>query len=284
MIIKPVNLIDELTAEGGLNDGKECFSTGFSGLDKRIKLAKGFLAVFSGFPSMGKTEFLDAVLVNMAVQDSKWCTLMFSPENGGTKAHMLRLAEKYLGKKVEEFDPAELRRALKWLDAYFAWMELENPTLDAILETATIYAESNFLDVLVIDPWNEVIHNKKGMTHDYLAESLMRFRQFGKKYNVLVCIVAHPVKTTKDQSGCYPMPELYDISDGSMWRNKCDYGIIVHRPDMSKNQMLVSVQKLKFKYMGCYLPPLLLDYDREASGRFKETSNEYYTIPEYLPF
>jgi twinkle protein len=279
MIIKPVQLAEALIED------KECYSTGFPGLDKRMKLAKGFLAVFSGFPSMGKTEFLDAILVNMAIQTSKWCSLIFSPENGGTKAHMLRLAEKYIGKSANSFSNQEIRTATKWLDAHFAWMELENPTLDAILESATEYAESQFLDILVIDPWNEVMHYKKGaMIHDYLAESLMKFRQFGRKYNVLVCIVAHPSKTQKDKDGCYPMPELYDIADGTMWRNKCDYGVIVHRPDMSKNQMLVSVQKIKFKWLGQYLSPLLLDYDREGSGRFKETTDEYYTLPEQTPF
>jgi hypothetical protein len=69
-----------------------------------------------------------------------------------------------------------------------------------------------------------------------------------------------------------------------MWRNKCDYGVIVHRPDMSKNQAMVSVQKLKFKYMGRYMSPVLMDYDREVSGRFKALGDEAFLLPEISPF
>jgi hypothetical protein len=231
------------------------------------------------------TEFMDAVAVNMAVQPTRWNTLIFSPENGGTESHMMRLAEKFIGKREDAFTKEDYRVALKWLDAHFTWMEHVDPTLDNVIKDAIVIAETQYLDMLIIDPWNEIMHKKNGeMIHDYLANALMRFKQFARKHNVLVCIVAHPKQTLKDKDGCYPMPELYDIADGTMWRNKCDYGVIVHRPDMSKNQAMVSVQKLKFKYMGRYMSPVLMDYDREVSGRFKALGDEAFLLPEISPF
>ena len=82
-----------------------------------------------------------------------------------------------------------------------------------------------------------------------------------------MAVVAHPVKPQKDKEGNYPPLNLYDISDGAMWRNRCDYGIVIDRPDMSKNAITVKVQKIKQKWFG-RLGEIYMDYDFNT-GRFK---------------
>jgi len=284
MIVRPVSLAEQFSAFGMIDNDKRGLSTGFKNLDLRMRLIKGYMSIITGYPSSGKSEFLDMLLVNMSVQTSNWHHLVFSPENKPIEGHMNKIAEKYIGKPSRDFTPTEMRQALVWLDEHFTWLNPAVPSLDAILRLAQEVADNRFLDSVVIDPWNEVLHDKHGsMTHEYLSDALMKIRNFGKNNNTHMFIVAHPKIPVKDKNGCYGLPELYDISDGAMWRNKADYGWVAHRPDMSKNQMEVSVQKIKYKYMGKIMPPLLFDYDC-PTGRFKETTDQHYTIPTALPF
>ena len=284
MIIKPRSLTDkffDLRKGSNYNKG---LSTGFRSLDEVMKLAKGYMSIITGFPSSGKSEFLDAILVNMSVLPTEWKTLYYSPENHPIELHMSKLAEKFIGKPTFEFTQQEAADALDWLDTFFTWIYPETPTLDTLLALGQEVAETSFLDAMVIDPWNEVLHNKgQHLTSDYLSEALMKVRRFGRHYNVAMFIVAHPKLPVLDKNGCYPRPDLYSISDGAMWRNKADYGWTAHRADLSRHEIEIHPQKLKYKWMGRVGPPILFDYDT-ISGRFKEKFDDSYTIPGSLPF
>jgi len=279
MIIKPETLRDKLgkIKKGEANRGM--LSTGFKDVDDYMKLCKSYLAIISGYPGSGKSEWLDAVLVNMTIIHD-WKILYYSPENHPTEAHMAKIAEKFIGKGITFFDNKNIDDAMEQLNKSFTWMYPENPELDNLLNLASVEAETNGLDCLVIDPWNAVTHHRTGMLHEYLSEALSKIIRFARNYEVFVAVVAHPTKPQKDKDGTIPVPTLYDISDGAMWRNKCEYGIIVHRPDMSKNQMQLYVQKLKNKHFG-KLGMCTLDYDW-ISGRFKCLDDKEFLLPNQV--
>jgi twinkle protein len=256
-----------------------------------MKLAKGYMSIITGYPSSGKSEFLDMLLVNLAVMPTGWKTLYYSPENHPIQQHMCKLAEKFIGKPQFEFTVNETRDSLEWLDSRFMWMYPEVPKLDIILGLAEEAFILEGFDAMVIDPWNEVLHDKsQGLTSDYLSEALMKVRRFGRKYDVHMFIVAHPKLPILDKNGCYPKPELYSISDGAMWRNKADYGWTAHRADLSKHEIEIHVQKCKYKWMmgpsRTLQAPVCFDYDTK-SGRFKEKFDNEFRIPtnpDLLPF
>lgn len=252
-------------------------STGYTDLDKLIRLAKGYLMVITGIPGMGKSEWLDAVLVNMSLEHG-WKTLFYSPENHPIEMHMGKLAEKFIGKSILKFTETENDTAMEYLDNYFLWTDPEVPLLETLLDQAKLQIDTDGLDCLVIDPWNAVMHKRAAaeLLHEYLANTLTRIIKFARDNNVLIAIVAHPSKPQKDKDGSYPVPTLYDISDGAMWRNKMDYGVVCHRPDMTKNQLAVYVQKIKQKWMG-KVGMEVLDYDWQ-SGRFKNMSDQEYKL------
>lgn len=280
MVIRPSQRLKEFDEVCSGEIFKRGLSTGFLDLDEYIKLAKSYLTIVTGFPGSGKSEIVDAILVNMSLMYG-WKTLFFSPENHPVEQHMSKLAEKFIGKQSIHFTKEERNNAISFLDSYCTWIYPEHPTLDIIIKSAIEHKTKYGLDVLVIDPWNALDHERGGrMMHEDLGFRLSQLLKVGRDHDILVIVVAHPKVPQKDKNGCFPMPNLYDISDGAMWRNKADYGIVVHRPDMSKNELLVSIQKIKQKWMG-KVGASNLQYDWR-SGRFKCTSANGFYLPNEI--
>lgn len=256
---------------------KKGLSTGIPSLDEYMKLAKGYLLIATGYPSSGKSEIVDAIVLNMTLNYG-WKTLFYSPENHPVEQHMVKIAEKFIGKHIMSFSKEEIDKSMKFMQDHFTWMYPENPELDVLLSLAKTEHDTNGLDCVVIDPWNAVTHKRaSAMVHEYLSEELSKVIRFARTNNILFCVVAHPKIPQKDKNGDLPVPTLYDISDGAMWRNKAEYGIVIHRPDMSRNGVDMYIQKCKYKWMG-KLGVVHLDYNYE-NGRFKGVEEKEFLLP-----
>jgi twinkle protein len=283
MVISALDLQDEFRQLRTASSFRKTFSTGFDSFDEIIKLAKGYMAVVTGFPGSGKSEWVDAVLINCTVLHG-WKTLYFSPENYPIQEHIAKLAEKLLGKWVKTFSEDEVNEVLKTLNFHFAWIDInkELPTVEQILEFALLRKQIVGLDCLVIDPWNGVKHQKNvhQREDEYLAEILTHISYFARRHHLFVVIVAHPKTINRDRDGKQPRCTVSDISGGSMWWNKVDYAFLAHRDDRGKNQIEIEVAKVKLKWLGT-LGARVLDYDRK-SGRFKDTTAKEFILP-HLP-
>lgn len=276
MIIKPSDRLKEFTKMKKGESDQKGLSTGFYTLDTNMQFCKRYMSIWTGYPGSGKSEFLDACLVNCALLHD-WKVLFYSPENHPIEQHMSKLAEKLIGKHVTEFSQLDFDYAMEWLNEHFTWMYPDNPELDTLLTLATREAETTGIDCLVIDPWNAVTHNRTQMVHEYLADALTKMIRFARNYEVFISIVAHPTKPLREKDGSFPVPDMYSISDGAMWRNKADYGVVVHRPDMSRNEVQVYVQKVKYKWMGL-IGMQEFDYNFK-NGRFKPRGIDDFTLP-----
>lgn len=277
MVVKPLARREQFKKLVKGEALKQVFSTGFPDLDEHIKVALGYLMIVTGYPGSGKSEWVDAFLLNMSLTQG-WKTLFYSPENHPIETHMAKLAEKLVGKPITSFTPQELESSLSHLEKYFTWTDPEIPTLDTILSVAQTEKEDDGLQVLVVDPWNAVEHNQsEALISQYLSKALSKLIRFGRNNKILVIIIAHPKNPTKDKDGKFPDPTLYDIDGGAMWRNKADYGIIVHRPDMSKNAIQVRFQKIKFKHFG-KIGMKELEYNY-LNGRFKGLKDLEFRLP-----
>jgi len=280
MIIEPMSLSREFGAmkSGGLS--RNALSTGFESLDENMKLAKGYMMINTGYPSSGKSEFLDAILLNMTIMHN-WKVLYFSPENFPIQEHMTKVAEKYVGKPIRMFTDDESRMSLEFMHEYYRWMYPETPYLHELLELAQKQKDTRGLDCLVLDPWNNVFHDRGMLREDeYLSECLSKILRFARENSVLLAIVAHPKNPQKNKDGLYPEPDLYCISGGAMWRNKADYGVSYYRPNMSEHRLEVMVQKIKQKWMG-RVGVKAFDYD-PLSGRFKAPEQKDFTMPHEI--
>lgn len=250
---------------------------GWEGLGKIYQVVKGQLNIITGIPSHGKSEFADALMVNMAVNYG-WRWIIYSPENHPAELHGRKILEKLIGLNMfgaNRFSADRLDEASEWLDKHFTFMESmdeESVSLDAIFQFIEAKKAAGQVDGVLIDPWNELESTRpEKMTEtDFIGLCLKRSRMFARRLDVWFGIVAHPAKMRKDpKTGEYPIPTLYDISGSAHWYNKADNGIVIHRI-LAENKTLIIVQKVKFKYYG-KPGEVEMKYD-PYSGRYTELS------------
>jgi twinkle protein len=104
-------------------DGRKSgLSTGWSSLDQCMTIRSGELSVVTGVPGSGKSEFIDALAVNLA-HGHGWRFAICSFENPPPE-HIAKLAEKYSGLPFwdgpsRRMSEADLQRAMDWIADHF---------------------------------------------------------------------------------------------------------------------------------------------------------------------
>lgn len=259
-------------------------STGWAAVDQFYTVLPGQMTIVTGIPSHGKSEWLDALMVNLAPQ---WQFCVFSPENFPHELHISKLLEKWHGKPFaagvhERLQPAELAIGVAAIDNSFGFVkpapDLQVPDMVSILNEAGRWFESREIVEretqhrgLIVDPWNELEHRRPSNISEteYISETLSMVRQWAREFETHVWIVAHPMKLQKDPKGNYPVPTPYDISGSAHWRNKADNCIAIYRDVASDSPAVqVHVQKIRFKHLG--KPGMVeLRYDR-VTGRYSQ--------------
>lgn len=249
-------------------------STGWRAVDGLYTVAPGELTVITGVPGSGKSEWLDALMVNLARTDG-WSFAVYSPENAPGEQHFVKLAQKYLGKPywpgpTPEMTDGEIRHFGAWAADRFLWMDPETPTLDMILEIARGFVLRKGIRGLVIDPWNRIDHSRPdGVTMtEHVKDVLVRLSAFAQRHEMHVWLVAHPKKLQKED-GKIPVPTPYDIADSAHFFNIADNCIAISR-DKGNDDAPVEVilQKVRFQRVG-RLGTACLTYDR-LTGRYRE--------------
>lgn len=259
----------------GLDTGE---STGWAVLDRLYRVKKGMMTIVTGIPQSGKSEFLDALILNLSMMKD-WKFALFSPENFPISLHVIKLAEKFKGKEFKnplfpslQMSEKDVQEAVEFIGDHFTWIypdEKEVVSLDLVLQKAEIIKMQSGLDGLVIDPWNELEFNRQGKSEtDYISECLTKLRRYTRKHQIKTWLVAHPQKMLKNKDGRYDVPNPYDISGSAHWRNKADFCICAHRDNLTIDEVDIYVQKVKFKHLGKLGKAHFL-YDWK-SGRFQD--------------
>jgi len=250
-------------------------STGWKGLDKNYRPAKSTLNIITGIPGHGKSEFIDALMVNIS-KSKGWKWAVFSPENYPYELHVQKIAEKLTEKsffKENRMSETDFDNSLKWINEYISFINPSenNLSLDAIIKLAKEAIEKYKIDGLIIDPWNEietVLREGENETQ-YIGRSLSKLRRFARNNNIIVYIVSHPAKMYKDKEAKkYNVPTMYDISGSAHWYNKADNGLCIYR-DFENDIIDVHVQKIKFKIHGM-VGAVSMRYNK-TNGCFEET-------------
>jgi twinkle protein len=260
--------------DSGLTKGDR---TGWPSLDEFYTVVPGQLTVVTGWPSSGKSEWLDALLVNLARQG--WCAAIFSPENQPITLHESKMLEKISGKPfgagpTERIARDELPKYAKVLHKHFRF--LEPPEDGSLSPKDVIEAHSPWLlqqakRGLVMDPWNELEHWRPPNLSEteYVSQSLAYIRNWARRNDVATWIVAHPQKMRVD--GKLPIPRPDMISGSQNWWNKADNAITVYRDleHMGSQDVTIYVQKIRFKHIG-KTGSVNLKWDK-VTGRYHDT-------------
>ena len=225
----------------GLKDFDNIFST----------YTKQFIVV-TGFPSSGKSDFVDQMVVGYNMKYG-WKTAFASTENYPYHLHVDKIIRKYYGNSpsYEETKQMAWQKCLEHVNRNFFFINYEDGfNLDRVLSKGQELVRRLGIRCLVIDPYNKVRDkdNLKLGINDYTNAYLNKIDTFCKKNDVLVILVAHPTKPEKDKGNLLE-PTFYDVKGGGEFYDMSPHGILVHR-NYDNNTVKVKVLKVKFSNLG----------------------------------
>jgi twinkle protein len=226
---------------------------------------------------------MTAIMVSLSkAHGINWA--VFSPEEHPTDQHMTKIIEIWSGHRchVDNLNDEQALKYYKEAAPHFRFIEPDEDhlTLPYILEVFNDSIENNKTTGIVIDPWNELTHQRSSGQNesDYIGESLRTCRRFARTKNVLFFILAHPAKMDKETgTKTYDVPTLYNIHGSAHWFNKSDNGLTVYRlfdSDHPENERVeIYVQKIKFRNHG-QVGVSVMKYNK-YNGRFTEVENGF---------
>eukprot|EP00798_Chlamydomonas_sp_ICE-L_P015165 gene15165-21236_t len=210
-------------------------STGWPSLDTLYKVVPGELTIITGVPNSGKSEWIDALLMNLA-KELGWCFGYCSMEKPPVN-HARQLLEKclelpFFEQGRQRMGWTDVKNGLAFINDHFRIIrkpDQDPPTIDYVLAKAKILVFRHGIRGLVIDPYNELDHSRPSHISEteYVSGMLGKVKRFAQLYSVHVWFVAHPRQMQGWQGQA---PSLYDISGSAHFINKADNGIVVHRP------------------------------------------------------
>lgn len=251
------------------------FDIGIPGFEEHIKIRLGDFSIWTGIPSSGKSSFLNDVVCRINLEHHVKAAFA-SFEQHPTQDHQRALRTWHAKKLVKDMSPEEIAAADEWINKAFRFIypsENDCVTLSWILERAASCVIREETKIIVIDPWNEIEHDRpRDMTlTEYVSSAIRELKRFAKKYQVHVAVVAHPAKMQRGHDGEIPVPTLYDISDSAHFYNKSDLGVVVHRKKDGKS----FVQIAKSRYHTEIGKPGIVDVSYDlTTARFQQVDND----------
>jgi twinkle protein len=236
-------------------------------MENFYSVRRGEWTVITGVPGHGKSEFVDAMMIDLAMNHD-WKFGMYSPENFPYEMHAAKLLEKWSSKSFsrwheDRMTKGKMLEGVAWLNESFFYIMPSKPTLDDLLEKTRILVVQKGIHAVVLDPWNEIEHSRpKDLSEtEYISLCLTKVRKFARMNNIHVWFVAHPRKVEKDKNGQRAVPDPYDIAGSAAWRSKADNCLCVWRDVKDKEGMVeIHVQKVRHKIVG-HVGLVKLGYD-----------------------
>jgi twinkle protein len=256
------------------------FSTGWPILDQHLKVFAGEFMVVTGIPSHGKSTWVMNLVVNLA-ESRGWSAAIFSPEMPTVPHLRDKLRKIKLRKTPLDIEWEDIAIVDQWIDRTLVFIDVDpagqsddDPTLEWILDRARDAVVRDGIRILVIDPWNEIEHARRGgeSMADYIGRGIRALKRFGQQYGVAVIVVVHPTKEV-GKEGKARQPTLYDCADSAHWFNKPDHGVVVFRPDEG-NQTVIRVAKVRFDTTG-EKGTIRLEFHHDSS-RFEQIDPDAY--------
>ena len=254
-------------------------STGWRSLDEIYRIVPGELTVVTGVPNSGKSEWIDALICNLN-RNKNWAFALCSMENK-VREHARKLIEKHIrqpffdapyANSAPRMSKEDLEKGKQWLQENFFLIRHEDeelPSVDWVLNLAKAAVLRHGIRGLVIDPYNELDHQRPGnqTETEYVSQMLTKIKRFAQHHDCHVWFVAHPkqLQVWKGEA-----PGLYDISGSAHFINKCDNGVVIHRNrDVNAgplDQVKVLVRKVRNKAAGTI---------GEGTLRYNRVTGEY---------
>ncbi len=232
--------------------------TGWWELDQIWRLYPGQFNVVTGVAGHGKSTLLLNVICNVA-REYGARSFLYVPEN---ESHIRGKLKAIWGAKpgFETFCREQCFLQSSRPERY----DNMPMTLQWVLDQAVVAVERDGVDIVMIDPWNEIERAKPSdmLLTDYIGECLMYLKGFCRSLKVTVMLVAHPTKAgVADRK----TPGLSDIEGSMNWYNKCDNGLIIER---DANKPTARVVSAKVREIGAGKRGVCHFFVDEKTGQF----------------
>ena len=250
------------------------FSTGYGSVDNIYTVAPSQLTVVTGYPSSGKSNFVDQIMVNLA-RNEDWKFAICSFENQ-PEIHISRLMELYTKRRFfdgkDRMTETEKERAFKWVNEHFVFIDHggdEPSTIESILDRTKAAIRRMGVRGMVIDPYNYIDLKHNSTETEAISSMLSKVQKFVKTNDMHCWFVAHPSKIQR--SGVeQPRPDGMSIAGSMAWWAKTDCGITVHRKE---GYVEISVWKCRHRWVGTQGETTLL-YNKTA-GTYSEVLDAF---------
>lgn len=233
--------------------------TGIAEIDPFYSVAPGLLTIVTGNPGSGKSQTIDQLMVNLAINYgvvSAICSFENPPD-----VHIGKLCQIVTQKHFFRTDipgpmlnKKELNIAKLFVNRHMKFLFQEDGAksdLDSIIERIKTAVMRWGVRAAIIDPYNYV-QRPKDMDSEtqWIDEMLTKLRLFAQAYGLHIWFVAHPKKMNMASDGDYLPPRGYDISGSAAWFAKADFGITVHRPLNSPGEVHFINWKTRYDWLG----------------------------------
>lgn len=225
---------------------------GIPSLDDILTIKTGLLHIVTGVPSHGKSFMLNYLLTRLNLIHD-WKVAFFSPEFYPVSHHIAQTIETYGGQRFckDNYTVAVYEKMKEYLCRNMFWIDPNDTDINSVMERAKYLIRKKGIKVLVIDPFNALTdkERKNQKQDEYISDFLQKLRWFGRKYDVAVFLIMHPVKLQKLENGQYPVCDLYSCKGASEINDKADVGITVWR-NKEEDYAELHVTKMKFRNLG----------------------------------
>jgi twinkle protein len=245
-------------------------STGYTNVDELYTVVPGQVTIVTGYPSSGKSNFVDQILTNLAMcKDWKFAICSF--ENP-PPLHIAKLCELYLKKPffagiTPRMTEEDRNVAMQFVKEHFVFLDSQNSenTIESILDRAQSAVQRLGIRGLVIDPYNFINLQREGTETDAISKMLTKVQAFAKSAGVHIWFVAHPAKMLR-MGDDMPVPDGMSVAGSMAWWAKADNGLTVHRQEA--NNVLIKVWKCRWRWVG-KVGETTLKYEK-ATGSYYE--------------
>lgn len=234
-------------------------TTGFRLMDELLLVYRPALMVVTGLPGNGKSTWTNQMAAQLVcLHDWKIGIASFEMVIHPYVTRVLEHAM-LVYKKIKEVD-----RLINESFVFITPEETEEEDqfdIDWLIDKAIAAVVRHGINVLVIDPWNEVEHYcRRGESlTEYTGRVLRMLKKLAKDFDLLVIVVAHPTKASGNKE-----PEeigLYDVSDSAHFANKADLGVVVMRHSPTDLVTRVFVKKVRYQPDTGRLGEIQLTFD-----------------------
>ena len=273
-----------VTIKEGDRVGRE---VSFSNLADVFRFKGSGILTITGIPGHGKTEFTDALIVDLARmygESSLVIGFEQSPEE-----HVIKLTRKMIGSNVtcpswwnKKNEPI-FRKNYDFITNKIQHIDVRETggNIENILTKAAEWIQAQRKagkdpKYVVIDPFNMLSVKGKFSGHEKAEELLRQITHFSHQMNVMVPLIAHPFKMRKDEkTGEYEVPDFYSVKGSSAFFEMSYHGLTVYR---TNGMVLVRVLKVKQNNLGDAGSDVWFMYDKQ-SGRYLPCDEEGVELP-----